>query len=82
MGILADMVREVVDIDPSHIEKAPGFGSRGDGGLIAGIGEKDGHFIVILDVDAAFEAAGAFARKAGPVDEADRDAVGRPGEAR
>jgi purine-binding chemotaxis protein CheW len=54
MGILADAVREVVDIDPSHIEKAPGLGGKGGSGLIAGIGEKDGHFVVILDIDAAF----------------------------
>lgn len=55
MGILADAVREVVDIDPGHIEKAPGLGGRGGSGLIAGIGEKDGHFVVILDIDAAFD---------------------------
>jgi purine-binding chemotaxis protein CheW len=54
MGVLADAVREVVDIESAHIEKAPRLGGRGDRGLIAGIGEKDGRFIVILDIDAAF----------------------------
>lgn len=54
MGLLADAVREVVDIEPSHIEKAPRLGGRKEDRLISGIGEKDGHFIIILDVDEAF----------------------------
>lgn len=54
IGVLADVVREVVDIDPSRIDRAPRFGGRGQEGLISGIAEKDGRFIVILDVDAAF----------------------------
>lgn len=54
IGVLADAVREVVDIDPSRIDRAPRFGGRGQEGLISGIAEKDGRFIVILDVDAAF----------------------------
>lgn len=54
MGLLADAVREVVEIDPSHIEKAPRLGGRKEDRLISGIGEKDGRFIIILDVDEAF----------------------------
>lgn len=54
IGVLADAVREVVDIDPSRVDRAPRFGGRGQEGLISGIAEKDGRFIVILDVDAAF----------------------------
>ncbi len=60
MGILADSVREVVDIDASHIEKAPGLGGRGRGNLVSGIGEKDGRFIVIIDIDEAFNGLDAF----------------------
>jgi purine-binding chemotaxis protein CheW len=54
MGVLADAVREVVDIEPSHIERAPHLGGRREDRLISGIGEKDGRFIIILDVDEAF----------------------------
>lgn len=57
IGVLADVVREVVDIEPSRIDRAPRFGGRGQEGLISGIAEKDGRFIVILDVDAAFAEA-------------------------
>jgi len=83
MGILADSVREVVDIAPSRIENAPGLGSRGGHGLIAGIGEKDGEFVVILDIDAAFEAEEGFAQKAVGPDEGARGAAPeRTGETR
>jgi purine-binding chemotaxis protein CheW len=54
MGLLADAVREVVEIDPARIEKAPRLGGRKEDRLISGIGEKDGRFIIILDVDEAF----------------------------
>lgn len=54
MGILADAVREVVDIEPSHIERAPRLGGKKEDRLVSGIGEKDGRFIIILDVDEAF----------------------------
>lgn len=64
MGVLADAVREVVDIDPGHIERAPRLGGKREDRLIAGIGEKDGRFIIILDVDAAFAADSDFARPA------------------
>lgn len=60
MGVLADAVREVVDIDASHIEKAPGIGGRGGSELVAGVGEKNGHFVVILNIDAAFETEEAY----------------------
>ncbi len=59
VGVVADAVREVVDLDPGKIERAPRLGERGGSNLIAGIGEKDGRFIVILDLDAAFAEEGA-----------------------
>lgn len=73
MGILADSVREVVDIAPSRIENAPGLGRKGGHGLIAGIGEKDGEFVVILDIDAAFDTEEGFAMKAAGADEGARE---------
>jgi len=83
MGILADSVREVVDIAPSKIENAPGLGQRGGRGLIAGIGEKDGEFVVILDIDSAFETEEGFGQKQISADEGARQAVPeRTGEAK
>lgn len=54
IGVLADSVREVLDLDPSRIEAAPSLGNRAEDGLIAGVYEKDGRFIVVLDIDEAF----------------------------
>lgn len=82
MGILADSVREVVDIAPSKIENAPGLGRKGDRGLIAGIGEKDGEFVVILDIDEAFETEGSFGQKPVGPEELARGASRQIGEAK
>jgi len=57
IGVLADAVREVIDLDPSRIERPPQIGSRIEDVLIKGIGEKGGEFIVVLDIDVAFAAA-------------------------
>lgn len=65
MGILADAVREVMDIDAGHMAVAPGLGMQGESRLISGIGEKDGNFIVILDVDEAFSSDMDSAANAG-----------------
>jgi purine-binding chemotaxis protein CheW len=61
IGVIADAVREVVDLDPGRMEKAPGIGGRGGEKLLAGIAEKDGSFIVILDMDEAFNMEDSFA---------------------
>jgi purine-binding chemotaxis protein CheW len=59
IGMLADSVREVIDLDPSRIERPPQVGSRIDDALIAGIGERAGEFIVVLDIDEAFKSEAA-----------------------
>jgi purine-binding chemotaxis protein CheW len=59
IGMLADAVREVIDLDPSRIERPPQIGSRIDDALISGIGERAGEFIVVLDIDEAFKAEAA-----------------------
>jgi purine-binding chemotaxis protein CheW len=59
IGVLADSVREVIDLDPSRIEKPPHSGSKVEDALIAGIGERGGEFIIILDIDEAFKAEAA-----------------------
>jgi purine-binding chemotaxis protein CheW len=56
IGVLADAVREVIDLDPAKIERPPSIGSKIDDALIQGIGEKGGEFIVVLDIDEAFKA--------------------------
>jgi purine-binding chemotaxis protein CheW len=55
VGVLADAVREVIDLESTHIERPPQLGGRVDDALIAGIGERGGNFIVILDIDEAFK---------------------------
>ncbi len=55
VGVLADSVREVIDLDPERIERAPRVGGRTDDALIAGVGEYGDGFIVILDIDEAFK---------------------------
>jgi purine-binding chemotaxis protein CheW len=64
VGILADGVREVIDLERSSIERPPQMGARVDDALIAGIGEQGGKFIVVLDIDEAFKAEAGPARRA------------------
>jgi chemotaxis signal transduction protein len=63
IGVLADFVREVIDLDLKSIERPPQIGSRIDDALIAGIAERSGEFIVILDIDEAFKAEAAVAER-------------------
>jgi purine-binding chemotaxis protein CheW len=66
IGMLADTVREVIDLEPSRIERPPQIGSRIDDALVSGIGEKAGEFIVVLDIDEAFKADAAGERVTEP----------------
>ncbi|OHD81179.1 MAG: hypothetical protein A3J97_12045 [Spirochaetes bacterium RIFOXYC1_FULL_54_7] len=56
IGMLADGVREVMDLEQSMIEAPPRLGGRMDSRFIQGIGKTPGGFVVILDLDAAFAA--------------------------
>ena len=51
VGMLADSVQEVVDIDPSHVEPAPKLGTRLRTDFIRGMGKRDDRFLIILDID-------------------------------
>jgi purine-binding chemotaxis protein CheW len=62
LGVLADSVREVIDLDRSRIERPPQLGSRIEDALVAGIGERGGDFVVVLDIDEAFKAEAAGER--------------------
>jgi purine-binding chemotaxis protein CheW len=57
VGMLADSVREVVDVAASDIEPAPKMGSLSAGKFVAGVAKLGGEFVVILDVEAAFSQA-------------------------
>jgi len=54
LGALADSVQEVMDLEPNQIEAAPKIGTRLRTEFIKGMGKKDEHFIIILDIDKVF----------------------------
>ena len=53
LGILVDAVNEVITVDPSTIEAKPSFGTGLRPDFVAGILNRDGRFVVILDMDQA-----------------------------
>lgn len=55
VGMLADGVREVVSLEAGKLEKAPAFGSKIDERIISGIARLNDGFVVVLDINAAFE---------------------------
>jgi len=54
MGALADSVREVLELDPGDISPPPHLGAQGKAGYLRGIGNHEGRFILVLDVDQIF----------------------------
>lgn len=48
LGLMVDVVSEVIEIDQAHIEPSPQFGTTIAREFIHGIGKVDGEFIVIL----------------------------------
>jgi purine-binding chemotaxis protein CheW len=56
IGMLADAVREVIDLDAERIERPPQVGARMDEAFVSGIARKGDEFIVVLDIDEAFKA--------------------------
>ena len=54
LGALVDSVQEVMDLDPEQIEPAPRIGTRLNTKFIKGMGKRDNHFIIILDIDKVF----------------------------
>lgn len=51
IGMLADSVQEVVDIDLNQIEPAPRLGTRLKTDFIKGMAKRDEKFNIILDID-------------------------------
>lgn len=54
LGILADSVQEVMEMDPTNIEPAPHIGIRMNTDFIKGMGKIDDNFVIILDIDKVF----------------------------
>ncbi len=54
LGALADSVQEVIDLEPGQIEPAPRIGTKLRTEFIKGMGKRDEHFIIILDIDRIF----------------------------
>jgi purine-binding chemotaxis protein CheW len=55
-GALADSVEEVIDLEPDQIEPAPKLGTSIKTDFIRGMGKRDSHFLMILDIDRVFSA--------------------------
>lgn len=51
LGALADSVQEVIHIPPDQISPAPKIGAKVNTEFIQGIGKRDNHFIIILDIE-------------------------------
>ena len=58
VGILADKVYDVTDIEPAAIEEAPRVGMRWRPDYVRGIGKRRGDFIIIPDMQRIFEIEG------------------------
>ena len=54
IGALVDSVQEVFELEAEQIEPAPKIGIRLKTEFIKGMGKRDDHFIIILDIDRVF----------------------------
>ncbi|MEW6419549.1 MAG: chemotaxis protein CheW [Nitrospirota bacterium] len=54
LGALADSVQEVIDLESDQIEPAPRIGTHLRTEFINGMGKRNDHFIIILDIDRVF----------------------------
>ncbi len=54
LGALVDSVQEVFELEPSQVEPAPRIGTKLNTDFILGMGKRDEHFVIILDIDKVF----------------------------
>ena len=54
IGVLVDVVNEVIEIAPQDIEPPPAFGARIRTDFMQGMGRVKGRFVILLDVDQVF----------------------------
>ena len=76
LGVLADSVQEVMDLDADNIEPAPKIGIHLNTGFIKGMGKRSNGFLMLLDIDKVFSHSeldvvrtGASADEAAPAGE-------------
>jgi purine-binding chemotaxis protein CheW len=56
LGVLADSVQEVVEMEPDQIEPPPQLGTQLNTEFIKGMGKVENNFVMILDIDKVFSA--------------------------
>ena len=56
LGVLADSVQEVVEMEPDLIEPPPRLGTKLKTEFIKGMGKVEDNFVMILDIDKVFSA--------------------------
>jgi len=54
LGVLADSVQEVVEMEPDRIEPPPQLGTKLNTAFIKGMGKVEDQFVMILDIDKVF----------------------------
>ena len=54
LGVLADSVHEVIELEPENIEPAPKIGTKLNTEFLRGMGKREEEFIMILDIDKVF----------------------------
>ncbi len=54
LGVLADSVQEVMDLERDHIEPAPRIGTHLKTDFIKGMGKHKDRFLMLLDMDKVF----------------------------
>lgn len=55
IAVLADSVREVVDVAATRLERAPRMGRGRLDTMVEGVYESEGDFVVVLDIDRVFD---------------------------
>ncbi|HEY4201651.1 MAG TPA: chemotaxis protein CheW [Devosiaceae bacterium] len=70
VGILADKVHDVTDIEAASIEDAPRVGMRWRPEFVRGIGKRNGAFIIIPDMGRIFETQGGRSSPSAPEERA------------
>jgi purine-binding chemotaxis protein CheW len=60
MGIIADAVSQVLNLDASEIEPPPSFGTSINARFIEGMAEWGRKFVIILDINKALNASEMF----------------------
>jgi purine-binding chemotaxis protein CheW len=54
LGVMADTVHEVMELEPEFIEPAPKIGTHMNTEFLKGMGKREEEFVMILDIDKAF----------------------------